>query len=188
MQRAKIYYAQLVDAESTLSVMAALREVVERHGVFCTLYSDRAAHFFFTPKAGGNVDMTRPTQAGRALQQLGVRMIPAYSPEARGRSERNYGTWQGRLPQELRIRGIGDMEAANRFLREEYIAEFNRKFTVAAVEKGTAFVRTGRKDLDLVFTVQHERVINQDNTCRSTIACFRSKRRGGARLWPGSRW
>lgn len=160
----EIYYAQLVDAESTLSVMAALREVVERHGVFCTLYSDRAGHFFFTPKAGGKVDMTRPTQAGRALQQLGVRMIPAYSPEARGRSERNYGTWQGRLPQELRIRGIGDMEAANRFLREEYIAEFNRKFTVAAAEKGTAFVRTGRKDLDLVFSVQHERVVNQDNT------------------------
>jgi hypothetical protein len=160
----EIYYAQLVDAESTLSVMAALREVVERQGVFCTLYSDRAGHFFYTPKAGGKVDMTRPTQAGRALQQLGVRMIPAYSPEARGRSERNYGTWQGRLPQELRIRGIGDMEAANRFLREEYIAEFNRKFTVAAAERGTAFVRTGRKDLDLVFSVQHERVVNQDNT------------------------
>ena len=160
----EIYYAQLVDAESTLSVMAALREVVERHGVFCTLYSDRAGHFFFTPKAGGKVDMTRPTQAGRALQQLGVRMIPAYSPEARGRSERNYGTWQGRLPQELRIRDIREVEAANRFLRDEYIAEFNRRFTVAATEKGTAFVRTGRKDLDLVFSVQHERVVNQDNT------------------------
>lgn len=172
----EIYYAQLVDAESTLSVMGALREVVEKRGVFCTLYSDRAGHFFFTPKAGGKVDMTRPTQAGRALQQLGVRMIAAYSPEARGRSERNYGTWQGRLPQELRIRGIGDVEAANRFLRDEYIAEFNEKFTVAAAEKGTAFVRTGRKDLDLVFSLQHERVVNQDNTVQVDNRVFQIDR------------
>jgi transposase len=160
----EIYYAQLVNAESTMSVMAALREVVERHGVFCTLYSDRAGHYFYTPKAGGKVDMTRPTQAGRAMQQLGVRMIPAYSPEARGRSERNYGTWQGRLPQELRIRGIREVDAANRFLREEYIAEFNEKFAVAAAGKGSAFVKTARKDLDLIFSLRHERVVNQDNT------------------------
>ena len=102
----EIYYAQLVEEESTLTVMAALREVVERKGLFCALYSDRGSHFWLTPKAGGKVDPHRLTQVGRALRELGIQMIPAYSPQARGRSERSFGTWQGRLPQELRLRGI----------------------------------------------------------------------------------
>ena len=115
----EIYYAQLVEEESTRTVMAAIREVVERKGVFCSLYSDRASHFFETPKAGGPVNQQRPTQVARALQELGIRPIPAYSPQARGRSERNFGTWQGRLPQELRLAGIRSVEEANRFLREK---------------------------------------------------------------------
>jgi transposase len=160
----EIYYAQLVTAESTVSVMTALREVIESRGLFCSLYSDRAGHFFYTPKAGGSVDPTRPTQVGRALQQLGIRMIPAYSPQARGRSERNFGTWQGRLPQELRLRGTNTLKAANQFLRETYVAEFNGRFAVAAAEKGTAFVKTRRKDLDWIFSIQSERIVNQDNT------------------------
>jgi hypothetical protein len=94
----EIYYAQLVEAECTRTVMAALREVIETKGLFCSLYSDRAGHFFVTPKRGEPVDTSRPTQVGRALQELGIKMIPAYSPQARGRSERNFGTWQGRLP------------------------------------------------------------------------------------------
>src|SRR5580700_8881983 len=118
----EIYYAQLVEEESTVTVMRALREVIERKGAFCAMYSDRASHFFYTPKAGQGVDRTHPTQVGRALGELGIQMIPAYSPQARGRSERNFGTWQGRLPQELRLRGMGSVEEANRFLREEYMA------------------------------------------------------------------
>src|SRR3982751_5176206 len=132
MPAAKIYYAQLVEAESTRSVMAALREVIETRGLFCSLYSDRAGHFFVTPKHGERVDPSRPTQVGRALQELGVKMIGAYSPEARGRSERSCGTWQGRLPQELRVRGITDVDTANEFLRSTYIVEFNGKFAVPA--------------------------------------------------------
>jgi hypothetical protein len=97
----EIYYAQLVEEESTRTVMAALREVIEKRGVFCALYSDRGSHFFVTPKAGEKVDKHRLTQVGRTMRELGVQMIPAYSPQARGRSERNFGTWQGRLPQEL---------------------------------------------------------------------------------------
>src|SRR3982751_1134070 len=162
MPAAKIYYAQLVEAESTRSVMAALREVIETRGLFCSLYSDRAGHFFVTPKRGERVDAGRPTQVGRALQELGIQMIPAYSPQARGRMERSYRTWQGRLPQELRLRGITSVEQANRFLREEYRAEFNRRFAVAAAGKGSAFVRTRRKDLDWVFSIQHERMVNSD--------------------------
>jgi transposase len=160
----EIYYAQLVQAESTRSVMAALREVVETRGLFCSLYSDRAGHFFVTPKRGERVDMSRPTQVGRALQELGVKMIAAYSPQARGRSERNFGTWQGRLPQELRVRGIKDLAQANEFLRNEYMAEFNSRFIVTATQKGSAFVRARRKDLDWIFSVQHERTVNNDNT------------------------
>ena len=160
----EIYYAQLVEEESTRTVMAALREVIEKKGLFCALYSDRGSHFFVTPKAGEPVDKGRLTQVGRAMKDLGVQMIPAYSPQARGRSERNFGTWQGRLPQELRLANITSLEAANAFLRDRYIAEFNRKFAVVAKEKGTAFQSCNRKDLDLVFTIQTERVVAKDNT------------------------
>jgi hypothetical protein len=160
----EIYYAQLVEEESTRTVMAGLREVIETKGLFCALYSDRGSHFFVTPKAGEKVDKHRLTQVGRAMKELGVQMIPAYSPQARGRSERSFGTWQGRLPQELRLAGIGTVEAANRFLRERYIATFNEKFTAVPAEKGTAFRRTARADLDWIFTVQTERVVAKDNT------------------------
>jgi len=160
----EIYYAQLVEEESTRTVMRALRDVIERKGLFCSLYSDRASHFFVTPKAGEPVDKTRLTQVGRALKELGVQMIAAYSPQARGRSERSFGTWQGRLPQELRLAGVTTLESANRFLREHYIAEFNQKFTVKAAERGTAFRRCGRSDLDWIFSIQTERVVGKDNT------------------------
>jgi hypothetical protein len=160
----EIYYAQLTEEESTLTVMAGLKEVVATKGVFCALYSDRGSHFWLTPKAGGKIDPHRLTQIGRALRQLGVQMIPAYSPQARGRSERNFGTWQGRLPQELRLRGIRTLEAANRFLREHYIAEFNRHFQMRAAQPGSAFVRRSSKDLDLIFALQFERTVNRDNT------------------------
>src|ERR1700722_12225233 len=130
----EIYYAQLVEEEST------------------------------APKVGGKVDYHRRTQVGRALHELGVQMIPAYSPEARGRSERNFSTWQGRLPQELRLRQLGTLEAANRFLREEYIAEFNRRFQVASRQRGNAFVPCRSRDLERVFSLQFERSVNRDNT------------------------
>src|SRR5262245_19155387 len=153
----EIYYAQLVDEESTLTVMAALRAVVETKGWFSSIYSDRASHFFKTPKAGQPVDTRDVTHVGRAMRDLGIRMIPAYSPQARGRGERSFGTWQGRLPQELRLRGIQTLEQANAFLRDTYIAEFNSKFTVAAAESGTAFMPLQHSDLNRVFAIQHER-------------------------------
>jgi len=160
----EIFYAQLVEEESTLTVMAALQEVIERKGLFCALYSDRGSHFWLTPKAGEGVDPHRLTQVGRALRELGIRMIPAYSPQARGRSERNFGTWQGRLPQELRLAGCTTLEQANHFLRERYIAEFNRRFQIAPAEKGSAFVPCRTRDLQRVFSLQFERTVNRDNT------------------------
>jgi transposase len=168
----EIYYAQLVEEESTRTVMAGLREVIENKGLFCALYSDRGSHFFVTMKEGEKVDKHRPTQVGRAMKELGVQMIAAYSPQARGRSERSFGTWQGRLPQELRLGEITTVDGANAFLRERYIGEFNAEFSVAAEEKGTAFRRTGRSDLNWIFTVQTERVVAKDNTVAM-----------GSRLW-----
>jgi hypothetical protein len=138
--------------------------VVEHKGVFCALYSDRGSHFWLTPKAGEAVDHQRLTQVGRAMRELGVRMIPAYSPQARGRSERSFGTWQGRLPQELRLAGCRTVETANAFLREHYIAEFNRRFQVAAAQAGSAFVPYRGKNLERIFSLQFERTVNRDNT------------------------
>jgi transposase len=160
----EIYYAQLVEEESTLTVMAGLKEVIARQGIFCALYSDRGSHFWRTPKGGGKVDAQHLTQVGRALRELGIQMIPAYSPQARGRSERNFGTWQGRLPQELRLRGARTLEAANAFLRDQYIAEFNHRFRVPAAAGGSAFVARTSQNLDLIFSVQCQRTVNQDNT------------------------
>jgi transposase len=162
----EIYYAQLVEQESTATALAALREVVEQRGIFCALYSDRGSHFWLTPKEGEIVDRQRLTQVGRAMRDLGIEMIPAYSPQARGRSERNFATWQGRLPQELRLRGITTVEEANRFLRERYIAELNRKFSIAAAQPESAFLPATGRSLERIFSLQHDRVVNQDNTVR----------------------
>jgi hypothetical protein len=128
------------------------------------LYSDRGSHFWLTPKVGGKVDPHRLTQVGRGLRELGVQMIPAYSPQARGRSERSFGTWQGQLPQELRLQGITTLAAANGFLREHYIAAFNARFRVVPAQPGSAFLPCPRKNLDLVFCLQFERTVNRDNT------------------------
>ena len=161
----EIYYAQLVEEESTRTVMAGLREVIETQGLFCALYSDRGSHFFVTVKEGEKVDKHRLTQVGRAMKELGVQMIAAYSPQARGRSERSFGTWQGRLPQELRLAGIthgGGRQSP--FCGSGTSGSSTRKFRVPAAEKGTAFRRTGRSDLNWIFTVQTERVVEKDNT------------------------
>src|SRR5438552_1010606 len=160
----EIYYAQLVEEESTVTVMAGRKEVIQRKGVCCALYSDRGSHFWLTPKVGGRVDPHRLTQVGRALRELGVQMIPAYSPQARGRSERNFGTWQGRLPQELRLHGIRTLEQANAFLRAHYVTEFNRRFRVSPQQPGSAFLSRGKRDLDQISSLQFERTVNRDNT------------------------
>ena len=161
----EIYEMMLVNQESTLTCMTVLRDCVAKHGIFCSLYSDRASHFFLTPKAGGKVLEGHLTQIGRALTELGIRPIPAYSPEARGRSERINETLQGRLPNELRLHGIKSMEDANRFLKEIYIRQFNKRFAVKAEQSGSAFVPVkAHINLDLVFSVKEERCVGHDNT------------------------
>jgi transposase len=160
----EIYSAFFVDEEGTMSTFRALNEVIVRRGLFCSLYVDRGSHYWHTPQAGGKVDKTNPTQVGRALNQLGIELIPAYSPEARGRSERMFGTLQNRLPQELRLRGITGMEEANRFLRKEYLPDHNKRFAFKPEEKDSAFVAWVGDGLEDVLTVQEERTVSNDNT------------------------
>jgi transposase len=161
----EVYDIALVDEEDTASCMAMVRNVVEKEGVFCSLYTDRGSHFFFTKKAGEDVVKDHVTQFARALKELGIQPIAAYSPEARGRSERLNETLQGRLPQELRLRGIKTKEAANKFLREEYIKMHNRSFKRKAEQEGSAFLPAPASvDLDKVFCFKHERTVNKDNT------------------------
>jgi hypothetical protein len=161
-----VYSAFFVDEEGTHSTFEALHQVISTHGLFCSLYVDRGSHYFTTPVAGGKVDKANPTQVGRALRQLGIDFIAAYSPEARGRSERMFGTLQNRLPQELRLAGITTMEAANRFLREHFLPDFNARFAVEPEGSGSAFTPWIGQNLHDILCIQEERTVANDNTVR----------------------
>jgi hypothetical protein len=160
----EIYSAFFVEEEGTMSSFRALREVIEAQGLFSTLYVDRGSHYWHTEEAGGKVDKTRLTQVHRALQQLGITLLAAYSPEARGRSERMFRTLQERLPKELHLAGITEMATANRFLAESFLPAFSRRFLVKAEESGTAFVPWIGTGLADILCVQQERVVANDNT------------------------
>ena len=168
----EVYDVQLVQEESTVTVMASLKRVVESRGLFCSLYSDRGSHMAWTPKAGGLADREHPTQIARALKELGIDLILAYSPQARGRCERLFGTWQGRLPQELRLRGITTVEAANEFLRKDWIPMHDASFSVKAEQTGTAFLPYTGTELDKIFSQQHDRIVDNDNTVRYDNRCL----------------
>jgi hypothetical protein len=157
-------YARFVEQEGTRSTFAALSSVLGRFGRFCELYTDRGSHFGRTSQAGEAPDEIQHGQVSRALKLLGIRQIFARSPEARGRSERCFGTLQGRLPQELRVAGITDYAAANRYLDEVFVPDFNRRFTVAAAQRESAFVALRGLDLELLLSMQHERVVRNDST------------------------
>ena len=158
-----IYSAFLIEEEGTASTFRALNEVFSEHGLPMSLYTDRGAHDFHTPKAGGEIDRGHPTQVGRALEQLGVEHIGAYSPQARGRSERAFQTLQDRLPKELRLAGIGTVEAANAFLREVYLPAHNVRFAVPPAGEGSAFTPIPGVDLDEIQCVEEERQVGHDN-------------------------
>lgn len=149
--------------EGTMSSFHGLGQTIARYGLFCSLYTDRGSHYFLTPEAGHKVDKTRLTEVGRALQQLGIEHIAAYSPEARGRSERAFQTHQGRLPRELAHAGIADMAQANRYLEEVYREAHNREFSVAPASAHSAFVPFIAGSLPDILCEQHERVVGNDN-------------------------
>ena len=157
-----IYSAFLVEEEGTASTFRALKEVFAERGLPMSLYTDRGSHYFRATKAG-EIDRDHPTQVGRALEQLGVEHIGAYSPQARGRSERMFATLQDRLVKEFKLAGITDIEAANAFLREVYLPAHNARFAVDPAGEGSAFTPIPGVDLDEILCVQEERQVGADN-------------------------
>jgi transposase len=157
------YSMFFVEQEGTASSFRGIQEVIEARGLFSSLYTDRGSHYWYTPEAGGKVDKNNLTQFGRAMRQLGIEMIAAYSPEARGRSERMFRTHQDRLPKELEAAGITDMAAANRYLKQVYMPAFNAEFMQPSMEEGSAFVSYVGRDLSDILCEQHERVVGNDN-------------------------
>jgi transposase len=162
----EIYSAFLVEEEGTMSSFRGLLEVIARHGLPCSLYTDRGGHYFHTPEAGAKVDKTKLTQVGRALAQLGIEHIPAYSPEARGRSERAFATLQDRLVKELKLAGITTVEAANRFIAEVYLPDHNARFAKPPEQPESAFVPASLDQVQDILCRQEERVVGNDNTVR----------------------
>jgi hypothetical protein len=149
-----------------------LREVVARHELFCALYTDRGSHYFLTPKAGEKVSKSQLTQVGRALKQLGIEHIAAYSPQARGRSERAFRTLQDRLPKELRLAGIKSVAQANRWLAKTYLPAHNAAFAIAAEQEGSAFLKDRSAAWAEILCVQDERVVGNDNTVKWNRLCL----------------
>ena len=160
----QIYSAFLIEEEGTASSFRALLEVFAKQGLPSSLYTDRGSHYFLTPKAGEAVDKRSLTQVGRALHQLGIEHIPAYSPQARGRSERMFATLQDRLPKELKLADIAEIEAANRFIAEVYLPAHNQRFAKPAALPDSAFVAADALQLCKILCVHEERIVARDNT------------------------
>jgi transposase len=157
------YSMFFVAEEGTASSLQGVKEVIESRGLFSSFYSDRGSHYWHTPEAGGKVDKRNPTQFGRAMRRLGIEMIAAYSPQARGRSERMFRTHQERLPRELALAGISDMIAANRYLAQTYRPAFNAEFMQPPMEEGSAFVAWIGGPLKDILCERFERQVGADN-------------------------
>jgi hypothetical protein len=157
------YSLFFVEEEGTKSSFQGVKEVIETRGLFSSIYTDRGSHYWTTPEAGGKVDRVNLTQFGRAMKNLGIHMIPAYSPEARGRCERMFRTHQERLPKELALAGITEMGAANHYIKDVYLPAFNEEFRQPSMEEGSVFVPYIGTDLDDIVCEQYERVVGKDN-------------------------
>ena len=160
----RILYARFVPEENTASTLAALKHLLRRYGRFAELYTDRASHFCYTPKAGTAPPTNHGGAVSRALKVLGIRQLLAWSPQARGRSERAFGTIQGRLPPELRVAGSGSYEHANTYLEQVFVPDFNRRFTVPPAQPGRAFLPLVGVDLEVLLSEQHARTVQNDST------------------------
>lgn len=150
--------------EGTQSSMRGVKETIEKHGLFCSFYTDRGSHYFYTPEAGEKVMKGHTTQFGRALKQLGIKHIAAYSPQARGRSERMFSTLQGRLPKEIELMGITTIEAANVFLKEVYLPRHNTQFSIKPEDETSSYTQWIGLDLNEILCIQENRIVQKDNT------------------------
>lgn len=162
----KHYSMFFVEEEGTQSSFQGINDVIKDHGVFASLYTDRGSHYWNTPEAGGKVDKGNLTQFGRAMRQLGIEMIPAYSPEARGRSERAFRTHQERLVKELAVAGITDMKKANAYIRNIYLPAFNNEFSVTPEESASMFVSWAGTTVEDILCEHYERTVGNDNCVR----------------------
>ena len=160
----QVLHAALYPSESTAAVMTALAAVFRTYGLPMALYTDRAKWAFHTPRAKGPVDKRQLTQVGRALARLGIEHIPAYSPQARGRSERLHRTFQDRLVNELRVAGIGALDAANAYLRDTFLPQYNATFARVPRDPASAFVPLGAVALETILCHEDEGVVARDNT------------------------
>ena len=183
----RLLYAQLWPKETTEAVMTALRHVFETFGLPMALYTDRASWAFHTPKAGGRVSREHLTQVGRALARLGLDHIPSYSPQGRGRVERLNRTLQGRVINELRLAGITTLEAANVYLREQFIPDYNSQFTRPPADPASAFVPLGAVDLDQLLCQEEERTVSQDNVVVFECVPLQLAKQSGRRSCAGLR-
>lgn len=183
----RVLYAQLWPGETTEAVMTALREVFERHGLPIALYTDRARWAFHTPKAGGKVDPRHPTQLGRALARLGIEHIPAYSPQARGRSERLHRTLQDRLVKELQLHGLTTPAAANAYLRDHFLPAYDAEFARPPADPVSAFVPLGTTDLDAILCHVEDRTVGQDNVVTLEGLALQLAKQPGRRTCAGLR-
>ena len=181
----RVLYAQLWAGETTVAIMTALRAVITTHGLPMAVYTDRAHWAFHTPQAAGPVDRRPRTQVGRALERLGIEHIPAYSPQARGRSERLNRTFQDRLVNELRVAQITTLPAANAYRRDRFVPDYNATFSCAPADPASAFVALGKVDLDQILCHQEERVVMQDNTIAFAGRIFQIARQPGRRSCAG---
>jgi transposase len=183
----QVLYAQLWPGETAIAIMSAVRAVIQEHGLPMALYTDRAHWAFNTPQAKGPVDKTQLTQLGRALARLGIEHIPAYSPQARGRSERLNRTFQGRLVNELRVAKVTTLVAANRYLRDRFVPDYNATFSCAPADPASAFVEPGEIDLEQILCHQDERVVGRDNTVSFDGRAFQLAPQPGRRSCAGMR-
>lgn len=157
------YSMFFVEEEGTRSSLQGVKDLIEQRGLFCSFYSDRGSHYWHTPEAGGKVDKNNPTQFGRALKQLGIEMIAAYSPQARGRSERVFSTHQSRLVKELALHNITTMAAANRYIKENYLPAYNQEFMIQPALSETAFIPWIGNNLDDILCEHYSRTVGRDN-------------------------
>lgn len=184
----RLLYAQLWPEETTHAVLMALRSILPGFGLPMALYTDRAGWAFHTPKAGGRVDRTHLTVVGRVLARLGIEHIPSYSPQARGRVERLNRTLQGRLVNELRIAGIRTLEAANAYLRDQFIPDYHTQFTRPPADPASAFVPlSDGDDLDQLLVEDGERLVGRDNVVSFEGVALQLGKQPGRRSCAGLR-